>query len=148
MTEKWYEGGFRPLLCTYRLNWARRTNWGWWNEWDDTSLQTQDSKFEPWPSQAEHAFSRSWRLLTILNHYEWAGKKHFVSLKVGRPEWGSIQRSPTFQAGSFNHWTRAPAQIVNQNVRQSLSIAYLEDEELFVLGLQSIWGLTLSAHGP
>ena len=26
---KWNESGFRPPLCTYRLNWARRTSWGW-----------------------------------------------------------------------------------------------------------------------
>ena len=25
---KWNESGSRPLLCTYRLNWARRTSWG------------------------------------------------------------------------------------------------------------------------
>ena len=36
---KWNESGFRPLLCTYRLNWARRTSWGWWDDWDDTVLQ-------------------------------------------------------------------------------------------------------------
>ena len=60
------ESGFRPLLCTYRLNWARRTSWGWWNDWDDTVLQTQDSKFEPWRSEAEHATFRSRRLPTIL----------------------------------------------------------------------------------
>ena len=60
--------GFRPLLCTYRLNWARRTSWGWWDEWDDTALQTQDSKFEPWRSEAEHATSRSRRLPTILSY--------------------------------------------------------------------------------
>ena len=62
----WYESGFRPPLCTYRLNWARRTSWGWWDDWDDTVLQTQDSKFEPWRSEAEHATSRSRRLPTIL----------------------------------------------------------------------------------
>ena len=45
---KWNEWGFKPPLCTYRLNWARRTSWGWWDEWDDTALQTRDSKFEPW----------------------------------------------------------------------------------------------------
>ena len=56
---KWNESGFRPPLCTYRLNWARRTSWGWWDDWDDTVLQTQDSKFEPWWSEAEHATSRS-----------------------------------------------------------------------------------------
>ena len=38
---KWNESGFRPLLCTYRLNWARRTSWGWWDELDVTALQTQ-----------------------------------------------------------------------------------------------------------
>ena len=63
---QWNESGFRPPLCTYRLNWARRTSWGWWDDWDDTVLQTQDSKFEPWRSEAEHATSRSRRLPTIL----------------------------------------------------------------------------------
>ena len=63
---KWNESGFRPLLCTYRLNWARRTSWGWWDDRDDTVLQTQDSKFESWRSEAEHATSRSRRLPTIL----------------------------------------------------------------------------------
>ena len=51
--SKWNESGFRPPLCTYRLNWARRTSWGWWDDWYDTVLQTQDSKFEPWRSEAE-----------------------------------------------------------------------------------------------
>ena len=62
---KWNKSGFRPLLCTYRLNWARRTFWGWWDEWDDTVRQTQDSKFEPWRSEAEHPTSRSRRPPTI-----------------------------------------------------------------------------------
>ena len=44
---KWNESGFRPPLCTYRLSWAMRTSWGWWDEWDDTVLQTQGSKFTP-----------------------------------------------------------------------------------------------------
>ena len=62
---KWNESGFRPPLCTYRLDWARRTSWGLWDDWDDTVLQTQDSKFEPWRSEAEHATSRSRRLPKI-----------------------------------------------------------------------------------
>ena len=73
------EYGFRPLLCTYRLNWARRTSWGWW---DDTPLQTQNSRFESRRSEVEHATSRSRKLDTILNLYAWTGKKHFVSLKL------------------------------------------------------------------
>ena len=67
---KWNESGFRPPLCTCRLNWARRTSWGWWDEWDDTVLQTQDSNFEPWRSEAEHATSRSRRLPTILTMWD------------------------------------------------------------------------------
>ena len=41
---KWNESGFRPPLCTYRLNWARRTSWGWWDDWDDTG--PPDTGFE------------------------------------------------------------------------------------------------------
>ena len=28
LERKWNESGFRPPLCTYRLNWARRISWG------------------------------------------------------------------------------------------------------------------------
>ena len=76
--NKWNESGFRPPLCTYRLNWARRTSWGWWDDWDDTVLQTQDSKFEPWRSEAEHATSRSRRLPTILTFTRGWGRNIFV----------------------------------------------------------------------
>ena len=77
---KWNESGFRPPLCTYRLNWARRTSWGWWDDWDDTVLQTQDSKFE-----SEHATSRSRRLPTILTFTRGWGRNNFVSFKPPRP---------------------------------------------------------------
>ena len=82
---KWNESGFRPPLCTYRLNWARRTSWGWWDDWDDTVLQTQDSKFEPWRSETEHATSRSRRLPTILTFTRGWGRNNFVSFKPPRP---------------------------------------------------------------
>ena len=83
--KKWNESGFRPPLCTYRLNCARRTSWGWWDEWDDTVLQTQDSKFEPWRSEVEHATSRSRRLPTILSFSRGWGRNVFVSFKPPRP---------------------------------------------------------------
>ena len=82
---KWNESGFRPPLCTYRLNWARRTSWGWWDDWDDTVLQTQDSKFEPWRSEAEHATSRSRRLPAILSFTRGWGRNIFVSFKPPSP---------------------------------------------------------------
>ena len=75
--SKWNESGFRPPLCTYRLKWARRTSWGWWDDWDDTVLQTQDSKFEPWRSEVEHATSRSRRLPTILTFTRGWGRNIF-----------------------------------------------------------------------
>ena len=79
--RKWNESGFRPPLCTYRLNWARRTCWGWWDDWDDTVLQTQDSKFDPWRFEAEHATFWSRRLLTILSFTRGWGRNIFVSFK-------------------------------------------------------------------
>ena len=44
------------------------------------NIKKLDCKFEPWRSEADHATSRSRRLPTKLYLYEWAGKKHFVSL--------------------------------------------------------------------
>ena len=82
---KWNESGFRPPFCTYRLNWARRTSWGWWDEWDDTVLQTQDSKFEPWRSEVEHATSRSQRLPTILTFTRGWGRNISISFKPPTP---------------------------------------------------------------
>ena len=82
---KWNKSGYRPPLCTYRLNWARRTSWGWWDDWDDTVLQTQDSKFEPWRSEAEYATSRSRRVPTILTFTRGWGRNIFVSFKPPRP---------------------------------------------------------------
>ena len=84
MVVKWNESGFRPPLCTYRLNSARRTSW-WWDDWDDTVLQTQDSKFELWRSEAEHATSRSRRPPTILTFTRGWGRNIFVSFKPPRP---------------------------------------------------------------
>ena len=72
-------------FISYRLNWARRTSWGWWDDWEDTVLQTQDSKFEPWWSEAEHATSRSRRLPTILTFTRGWGRNNFVSFKPPRP---------------------------------------------------------------
>ena len=109
---KWNESGFRPPLCTYRLNWARRTSWGWWDDWDDTVLQTQDSKFEPWRSEAEHATSRSRRLPTILTFTRGWGRNNFVSFKPPRP--GTEPRTLAWKAAVLTtthyHYPRAPAQ--------------------------------------
>ena len=79
------ESGFRPPLCIYRLIWARRNSWGWWDDWDDTAFQTQDAKFEPWRSEAEHATSRSRRLPIILTFTRGWGRNTFFFFKPPRP---------------------------------------------------------------
>ena len=103
---KWNESGFRPPLCTYRLNWARRTSRGWWDDWGDTVLQTQDSKFEPWRSEAEHATSRSRRLPTILTFTRGWGRNIFVFFKPPRP--GTEPRTLAWKAAVLTTTLRPP----------------------------------------
>ena len=105
--RKWNESGFRPPLCTYRLNWARRTSWGWWDDWDDTVLQTQDSKFEPWRSEAEHATSRSRRLPTILTFTRGWGRNNFCFFQTA--ETGNRTPDSGVKGSGANHYPRAPA---------------------------------------
>ena len=97
---KWNVSGFRPPLCTYRLNWARRTSWGWWDDLDDTVLQTQDSKFEPWRSEAEHATSRSRSPPHNTEFHTWMGKK----------QTGNRTPNSGVRGSGANHYPRAPAQ--------------------------------------
>ena len=103
---KWNESGFRPPLCTYRLNWARRTSWGWWDDWDDTVLQTQDSKFEPWRSEAEHANSRSRRLPIILTFTRGWGRNIFCFFQTA--ETGNRTPNSGVKSSGANHYPRAP----------------------------------------
>ena len=105
---KWNESGFRPPLCTYRLNWARRTSWGWWDDWDDTVFQTQDSKFEPWRSEAEHATSRSRRLPAILTFTRGWGRNIFCFFQTA--ETGNRTPNSGVKGSGANHYPRAPAQ--------------------------------------
>ena len=65
-------GVWATFVHTYMLNWVGRTSWEWWDEWDDTVLQTHVSKLEPLLSEAEHATSRSRRLSSILKIHFWA----------------------------------------------------------------------------
>ena len=109
-SSSWNESGFRPPLCTYRLNWAKRTSWGWWDDWDDTVLQTQDSKFEPWRSEAEHTTSRSRRLPTILTFTRGWGRNIFCFFQTA--ETGNRTLDSGVKGSGANHYPRAPAQII------------------------------------
>ena len=104
---KWNESGFRPPLCTYKLKWARRISWGWWDDWDDTVLQTQDSKFQPWRSEAENATSRSRRLPTILTFTRGWGRNIFCFFQTA--ETGNRTPNSGVKGSGANHYPRAPA---------------------------------------
>ena len=103
---KWIESGFRPPLCTYRLNWARRISWGWWDDWDDTVLRTHDSKFEPWRSEAEYAISRSRRLPTILTFTRGWGRNIFCFFQTAETK----NRTPNsgVKGSGANHYPKGP----------------------------------------
>ena len=126
---KWNESGFRPPLCTYRLNWARRTSWGWWDDWDDTVLQTQDSKFEPWRSEAEHATSRSRRLPTILTFTRGWGRNNFCFFQTA--ETGNRTPNSGVKGSGANHYPRAPAlHAVNKLCRKCIKMAAQDNKKM------------------
>ena len=112
VAQKWNKSSFRPPLCTYRLNWARRTSWGWWDDWDDTVLHTQDSKF--WRSEAEHATSRSRRLPTILTFTRGWGRNIFSFFQTA--ETGNRTPDSGVKGSGANHYPGAPAlKVAQQN---------------------------------
>ena len=129
---KWNESGFRPPLCTYRLNWARRTSWGWWDDWDVTVLQTQDSKFEPWRSEAEHFTSRSWRLPTILTFTRGWGRNIFCFFQTA--ETGNRTPNSGVKGSGANHYPRAPAH-GPRSVGESASLNNYHDYYLKITSL-------------
>ena len=102
----WNEWGFRLPLCTYRLNWARRTTWGWLDEWNDTALQRENSKFELWRYKAKHATSHGGSPKYWIFTSERGRKNCFF--ETWKPEWGWTRDLSIFQAGSFNHFTTVP----------------------------------------
>ena len=84
---KWNESGFRPPLCTYRLNWARRTSWGWWDEMIEMTLssrhRTRNSSpvgLRPSTLPLGHGGSPQYWLLHVDGE-----ETFFVSFKPSRP---------------------------------------------------------------
>ena len=67
-----------------------------------TVLQTQNSKFEPWRSEVEHATSRSRSLPTILTFTRGWGRNSFCYFKTAETE----NRIP--KGSGANHYPGAP----------------------------------------
>ena len=141
--KKWNESGFRPPLCTYRLNWAGRTSWGWWDEWDDTVLQTQDSKFEPWRSEAEHATSQSRRLPTTLTFTRGWGRNILVSLKPPRP--GTEPRTLAWKAAVLTTTLGPPPLEWMKMTKINLVLEKINRTVLIILYIwrQNLWQMAL-----
>ena len=124
--------GLRPSIVFYdkwkatfvhnMLNRARRTSRGWWDEWDDTALQTQDSKFKPWRPETEHATSRSRRLPTILSFTSGWGRNIFVSFK---PRPGNEPRTLVWKAAVLTTTLGAPPSTINERVTQPVQVIYM-----------------------
>ena len=91
--SKWNESGFRPPLCTYRLNWTRRTSWWWWDDWDDTVLQTRYLSVTELPTIL--TFTRGW------------GRNIFCFFQTA--ETGNRTPNSGVKGSGANHYPRAPA---------------------------------------
>ena len=95
---KWI--GFRPALCTYRLNWARRTSWGWWDDWVKASgilaqPSAEQANLTSHFPRSEQSIA-SWYCQIIYN--KWKDDLHIVI-----PGWIRAQRG--FEVGL---WWLAP----------------------------------------
>ena len=105
------ESGFRPLVCTYRPNLARRTSWGCWDEWDDTGFEIQTLEVFGWAR---------YLLVTKAPHntefYEWMGKKHFCFFQTAET-WKRTPNS-SVQGSGANHYPRARPVIWGGGVRE------------------------------
>ena len=77
-------------------------------------IETQDSKFQPWRSEAEHATSRSRRLPTILTFTRGWGRNIFCFFQTA--ETGNRTPNSGAKSSGANHYPRAPAQCEMQLV--------------------------------
>ena len=110
---KWNESGFRPLLCTYRLNWARRTSW--WDDWDGEMVRwlrwhcPPDTEFE---IRALAVWGRA-RYLSVTeaprntDFYTWMEKKHLCFFQTA--ETGNRTPNSGVKGSGTNYYHRAPA---------------------------------------
>ena len=76
--------------------------------------QTQDSKFEPWRSEAEHTTSRSRGLPTILTFTRGWEKNIFCFFQTA--ETGNRTPNSGVKGSGANHYPRAPARLSIESI--------------------------------
>ena len=134
-------------LCAHnRLSWARRTSWGWRDDCDNTVLQTQDSKFETWRSEAKHATCRSRRLPTIPTLTRGWGRNIFCFSQTA----GTGNRTPNsgvkVKGSGANHYPRAPARAyMGHNTRKSMGRVLCVVRRYYSM-LSKYWSSPLGWH--
>ena len=89
------------FYTTFMLNWTRRTSWEWWDDcrhgFEIMAVWGRAHYFSI--TEASHNIES----LCV------SREETFCFFETWMPERGLNPRPPTFQAGSFNHCTRAPA---------------------------------------
>ena len=115
LKNKWNESGFRPPLCTYRLNWAKRTplrmvRWLRWHCPPDTGFEIRDLA----------VWGRA-RYLSVTeaphntDFHIWMGKKHFCFFQTA--ETGNRTPNSGVKGSGANHHPRAPALLVKSKAK-------------------------------
>ena len=109
---KWNESGFRPPLCTYRLNWARRCAHIGWDGPGEPTVNGEINVITLHSSHRTRHSSPGGLMLGTLPfghedpHNSWSLRvsrgETFCLFETRMTEWGSNPRFATFQAGSFN----------------------------------------------
>ena len=100
------------FLCTYRLNHPlenllRMVRWMRWHCSPDTGFEIRP--LVVWGRTRYHSVTEAPHNIESLRV---SGEETFCFFEIWRAGWGSNPRSPTFQAGRFNHCTRAQVKAV------------------------------------
>ena len=99
ITRKWKESGFRPLLCTYRLNWARKMI--------EMTLSSRNRTRNSSPGVLRPSTLPLGHGGSPQNFHTWMWKKHFCFFQT--TETGNRTPNSGVEGSGANHYPRAPA---------------------------------------
>ena len=99
------------LFISCMLNWAMRTSWGWWDEWDGTALRYWIWNLNP---GGRARFLLVTDRLPTIRVDAWR-KKHFCFFQTA--ETGERTPNSSVKGSGANHYPRAPVHIYNRPPR-------------------------------
>ena len=130
------ESGFRPPLCTYRLNWARRTSWGWRNNEMTLSSRHRIRNWSPGglrPSTLPLGHGGSPQYW--LSHVDVEKKRCFFQTA----ETGNRTPNSGVKGSGANHYPRAPAPEMKNEIWRHLNSERSQDPSFFIVNDKSFW---------